>query len=45
VRRDAKKVSDKDNVLKSKTTRDRHPCLQPGKRLKTRLPYEGGFQK
>ena len=43
VRRDAEGRLDKNNVLKSKTTRDRCLCLQPGKRLEICLLYEGGF--
>jgi len=45
VRRDAEGRLDKDNMLKSKMTRDHYFRLQPGKRLETCLPYEEGFQE
>jgi len=35
LRREAVGRLDEDNVLESKTTQDRHLCLQPGKRLET----------
>jgi len=35
LRKEAVERLDEDNALKSKITRDRHLCLQPGKRLET----------
>ena len=43
LRREAVGRLDKDNTLKSKTTRDCCLCLQPSKRLETHLLCEGGF--
>jgi len=37
LRREAAGRLDEDNMLKSKTTQDCHLCLQPSKRLETRL--------
>jgi len=37
LRREAAGRLDEDNALESKTTQDRHLCLQPSKRLETRL--------
>jgi len=45
LRREAAGRLDKDNALESKTTQDCRLCLQPSKRLETRLPYEGEFQE
>ena len=36
LRREAARRLDKGNALESKTTRDRHLCLQPSKRFETR---------
>ena len=45
MKRDTEGRLDKDNRLESKTTRDCHLLLQPGKRLKTYLLCKGGFQE
>jgi len=43
LRREVAERPDEDNVLKSKITRDCCLCLQPSKRLETRLLCKGGF--
>jgi len=43
LRREAVGRLDEDNVLESKTTRDRCLCLQPSKRLEIWPSCEGGF--
>ena len=43
LRREAAGRLDEDNMLKSKTTWDRHLCLQPSKRLETQPLCKGGF--
>ena len=43
LEREVEERIDKDNALKSKTTRDRHLLLLPNKRLENCLLCEGGF--
>jgi len=43
LRRETVRRLNEDNVLKSKTTRDCHFCLQPSKRFETQPSCKGGF--